>query len=297
MKNQMTLESTFSNNPEAGVARRQDPGDSIEKSQSLGRIERRETKGSKSGDSVNNLNPTILHGTNPGRNQVRTYFRQKSLLQIQEAADTELDHELGGVLLGVPTNHEDRYQVEIHAALPATSEDHGPVHYTFTADTWATIHKRRLERYPELQIVGWYHTHPELGAFFSSDDVIVHSAAFVLPWHIGLVLDPVLAEACLVGWHQYDLSVEEKSYLIGIDGFYEVLDLQDQQSVNWRFVDPRLAYSDTKSVPVTNSSIITPVNDWPSLPPISPWWGVLIGGIGLLISLILLIDRLLSISE
>jgi proteasome lid subunit RPN8/RPN11 len=114
--------------------------------------------------------------------------------------------------------------VEISAALPAHSDDHGPIHFTFTADAWARIHKDRAARHPNLSIVGWFHTHPGLGVFYSSDDVVVHSAAFTLAWHVGLVVDPISKEASFFGW--------KAGAVTPIGGFYA----SDEALVPWKAV-------------------------------------------------------------
>jgi proteasome lid subunit RPN8/RPN11 len=118
--------------------------------------------------------------------------------------------------------------VEVIAALPARNDDHGPIHFTFTADAWSQIHHERAQKYPDLEVVGWFHTHPGLGVFYSSDDVVVHTAAFTLPWHIGLVVDPLGNEASYFGWQEGTLAP--------IAGYFEQLDLQAQPLAPWRVV-------------------------------------------------------------
>jgi proteasome lid subunit RPN8/RPN11 len=43
-------------------------------------------------------------------------------------------------------------------------------------------------------IVGWYHSHPDLGAFFSSTDRQTQAAFFQHAWSVGWVMDPVRRE-------------------------------------------------------------------------------------------------------
>ena len=105
-------------------------------------------------------------------------------------------------MLGRAFRSNGQAYVEVRAAIPAVTKDHGPVHFTFTADAWSQLHKDRSENYPDLDIVGWFHTHPDLGVFYSSDDVVVHSAAFTLPWHMGMVVDPIRKEAGFFGWKE-----------------------------------------------------------------------------------------------
>lgn len=168
----------------------------------------------------------ILHGRQPASNQVLVSQRQEAISQIRAHSISNLQSELGGVLLGHAYRHGEQLIVEVIAALPARNDDHGPVHFTFTADAWRQIQQDRTTHYPNLEIVGWFHTHPGLGVFYSSDDVVVHSAAFTLPWHVGLVVDPLGNEASYFGWQAGELTP--------IPGFYEQLDTQQTAVAPWR---------------------------------------------------------------
>ena len=46
----------------------------------------------------------------------------------------------------------------------------------------------------EQAVVGWYHSHPNLGAFFSGTDRMNQKANFSSSFHVGLVYDPVREE-------------------------------------------------------------------------------------------------------
>ncbi len=174
-------------------------------------------------------NGYFLHGEEPTEDaDVWVITRQSALEQIRTHSISNLRTELGGVLLGHAYRAGKRLLVVVKAAMPAVSQDHGPVHFTFSADSWTQIQKDRAEQYPGLDIVGWFHTHPALGVFYSGDDVVVHSAAFTLPWHVGLVVDPIRNEACFFGWEQGEL--------VPFAGFYEKLDEQPTPIVKWRGV-------------------------------------------------------------
>lgn len=173
-----------------------------------------------------------LHGRRPATSEVVVIMRQDALLQIDAHGRSDVAVELGGLLLGNVYQHENRLFVEINAAIEAKSEQNGPVHFTFTADAWAAAHQERETNYPDLKIVGWFHTHPNLGVFYSSDDVVVHSTAFSLPWHVGLVLDPVRDTVALFGWVE-DQPLAQKS-LAPIQGWYEMGDTEDGSVIPWR---------------------------------------------------------------
>jgi proteasome lid subunit RPN8/RPN11 len=231
-----------------------------------------------------------LHGDRPHPDQIVVITGQDALRQVHEHGRSNVAVELGGALLGRAYQADGQLIVHVQAALPArvSAADHSPIHFTFTADAWSQLHRDKDEQYPDLAIIGWFHTHPDLGVFYSADDVVVHSAAFVLPWHVGLVLDPVRQEACFFAW---DRTITDRQEIIPLTGFYEQLDSQPQSVVNWR-VAQGLSWMEAEEMLGRVGRVFTPAPVWPALPPISPWWGVLLGGLSLLISLLLLIERL-----
>ena len=226
-----------------------------------------------------------LHGEFPTQKQVRVIISQKALLEIDTHAHSDLLREVGGALLGRVVRYQAQTFVEVMAAVVAETADHGPVHFTFTADTWASISRQREEDYPQLDVVGWFHTHPDLGVFYSSDDVVVHSAAFTLPWQVGLVVDPVRQEACFFGWEPAAGGYEIQP----ITGFYEWLDVQAKPIVTWEVTHRGFR----RSTELQGNDIRLSASPSLSLPAINPWWGLIFGGLSLLISLFLLIDRFL----
>ncbi len=223
-----------------------------------------------------------VHGRYPGQKQVRVILSQIALRQIQAHAGSDLQREVGGVLLGRACRHQAQTFLEVLAALPATSSDHGPVHFTFSADTWLDLNRAREAAFPDYHVVGWFHTHPDLGVFYSSDDVVVHSAAFTLPWQVGLVVDPVQDEACFFGWEEAPGGRQ----IAPIGGFYEWLDQDDESVLTWQ-VTHRPNWADGSHVRLSPGGRL-------DLPPISPWWGFFLGLLSLLISLGLLLERLIT---
>lgn len=235
----------------------------------------------------------LLHGRDGGNRQPRVIISQRALRHIEGHSVSALELEVGGALLGHAHREAERLVVEVLAALPVETEDHGPVHFTFTADTWAQLHRDRADRFPDLEVVGWFHTHPDLGVFLSSDDVVVHSAAFVLPWHVALVVDPVRGEGAFFGWHQAEGGAGTQE-LNALPGFYERLDEQSHSAASWQLVQAVAWQEMGYPAPDSHGRVDYPDSTFPALPPISPWWGVILGGLSLLISLLLLVERLIA---
>ena len=46
-------------------------------------------------------------------------------------------------------------------------------------------------------VVGWYHSHPNLGVFFSATDRYNQKASFSASFHLGLVIDPIRNQTAL----------------------------------------------------------------------------------------------------
>ncbi|GMQ77969.1 MAG: hypothetical protein BMS9Abin02_0461 [Anaerolineae bacterium] len=282
----MTSESTFSDPPtnkpnKAGDLASDQPNAALPRTAQV----------DKPGVSINGY----LHGIEPGPGVLKVFMRQQALRQIYDHGQSDLAVELGGLLLGSVIKGKDELSIKILATIPVSTIDHGPIHFTFTADAWAQVNRERLDKYPDLDVVGWYHTHPGLGVFFSADDVIVQKAAFVMPWHAALVVDPIRKQGCFFGWKS-NRDNEPDDDLAPLPGFWEVPDAEEAEFRTWDYVAAAVWSQKYQSRlnRTTPSQVYTPDGDWNILPPINPWWGVLLGGLSLLISLLLLLDRLLA---
>ena len=54
--------------------------------------------------------------------------------------------------------------------------------------------------HPEANIVGWYHSHPNIGVFMSGTDMRTQRAFFYHPWCVSIVYDPIRNEiGCFLG--------------------------------------------------------------------------------------------------
>lgn len=252
----------------------------------------------------------LLHGERPQSHQVGILISQEALRQIDRHCKTDLHRELGGVLLGKAFQRQGQQWVAIAAALPAISDQHGPVHFTFTADVWAKINRDRESLHPQLTVVGWFHTHPDLGVFYSADDVVVHTVAFRELWHIGLVVDPVRQEACFFGWDQQNLLDGLERAISPIEGYYERADEQPTRVVNWhigrdrawdrptgrRATRPQPSLSEVglaDDLTPAEDNFYAPGNDWPTLAPTTGLW-VGLAGLALTILLLLAVTLLLE---
>lgn len=121
------------------------------------------------------------------------------LEEILDYSESDLEHEVGGFLLG--GLHEDRRDyVEIRKFFPAVDAESRAASLTFTHDTWANFHRQADEQFPGELIVGWQHTHPNFGVFLSGYDLFIHRNFFSQPWQVALVVDPIRQEFEFFQW-------------------------------------------------------------------------------------------------
>ncbi len=103
------------------------------------------------------------------------------------------DVEVGGLLVGEVFHDaaDGRAMTVIRGAIPALGGLSSAVSFTFTPDAWDYLTAERDRLWPDLITVGWFHTHPRLGVFYSSTDRATQAAHFNRPWNVGIVVDPL----------------------------------------------------------------------------------------------------------
>ncbi|HEV7493335.1 Mov34/MPN/PAD-1 family protein [Baekduia sp.] len=108
------------------------------------------------------------------------------------------DREVGGVLVGRTGRRGGPPLVT--GAIAATEATEQSTTLTFTQDTWEHVHRFMAARFPQDQIVGWYHSHPGHGIFLSEQDLFIHHNFFGDPSQIAWVVDPVAGTEGVFGW-------------------------------------------------------------------------------------------------
>jgi proteasome lid subunit RPN8/RPN11 len=151
---------------------------------------------------------------------VRVVLHAGALDRIAQHLASDLTRELGGVLAGEVRLWEGCAYVEVQSSLPAQTPSRGPTHFTFSAETWIELDHAMEAGLPALYMVGWYHSHPRLGVFFSGQDGDVQKVVFNQPWHVGLVIDPSTGEAGFFGWADGDLR--------RLPGYYVLEDVAEE---------------------------------------------------------------------
>jgi proteasome lid subunit RPN8/RPN11 len=120
------------------------------------------------------------------------FLTQKAYARANAHAHSDLDHEVGGWLIGA--RREDQLTGEeyivIERCLPALFTRQGSAYLTFTQDSQVAMFGIMEEKFPEKDLVGWYHTHPKMSVFLSSYDLFLHNHFFPHLWQVALVIEP-----------------------------------------------------------------------------------------------------------
>ena len=126
------------------------------------------------------------------------FIEMDVLAEIEAHASSDTRVELGGVLLGGQCEDQDGNPfVLVLDSLRAEHYQSSSSHFKFTHDTWTEITRQRDGFADDLEMVGWYHTHPNLGVFLSSMDRFICDHFFNRPLDVALVVDPLRGDR---GW-------------------------------------------------------------------------------------------------
>jgi proteasome lid subunit RPN8/RPN11 len=117
-------------------------------------------------------------------------IRQSALNRVHVHGDSSPRAEVCGVLVGDVYHDETGPFLLVEHIIEGQAATGSAGQVTFTAETWQHIQVFMDRQYPDLRIVGWYHTHPGHGIFLSEMDVFLHESFFGLPWQAALVYDP-----------------------------------------------------------------------------------------------------------
>jgi len=108
-------------------------------------------------------------------------------------ARESLEAEVCGVLAGEA--HDDT--IDVKATIRGAAAREARAHVTFTHETWNQIHSELDRKYPDLQIVGWYHTHPGFGVEFSAMDRFIQENFFSAKTQVAFLSDPLGSDIAL----------------------------------------------------------------------------------------------------
>lgn len=163
------------------------------------------------------------------------FLTQSAYVRMCAHAGSDLDNEVGGWMAGKYCEDilNDNLFIVIDTILPAVHTKQGAAHLTFTGDTQIALHNHLEEHFPEKVFLGWYHTHPRMGIFFSQRDTWLHQNFFSEQWQVALVIEP---HQSFGGFFipQPDGSIDQRHYY----GFYELTNKRHRSVVFWQNLQP-----------------------------------------------------------
>ena len=161
------------------------------------------------GDAFNNPteSSTSSQRTLPD-DELRIYVDLDVFRAMETHAASNTKVELGGVMLGYQRlDEEGRPFVVVTECLQAEHYEASKTNFKFTHDTWSKITDDRAHFHPDLEMVGWYHTHPGFGIFLSGMDLFICNNFFSRNLDVALVIDPINHER---GWFQWTQKGQRK---------------------------------------------------------------------------------------
>ena len=127
---------------------------------------------------------------------MRLSFTRNAYDHLITHARSSLVNEICGVVVGrIISNKQPKVQVE--AIIQGDEAQEERIQVTFTQETWDTIHQEMETSYPDLHIVGWYHTHPGFGVEFSDMDMFVQHNFFPKLHQIAFLTDPLSGDVSI----------------------------------------------------------------------------------------------------
>ena len=120
--------------------------------------------------------------------------------------------EMGGLVVGKVYKRKtpDEFICLFLKAIPAIDKDSSPVSLLMGTEVWNHANKNSLEN--EV-VVGWFHSHPNLGAFFSGTDRMNQQANFSSQFHIGIVIDHIRDEYA-VFYGKDSIQIDNKNVIV-----------------------------------------------------------------------------------
>jgi proteasome lid subunit RPN8/RPN11 len=177
----------------------------------------------------------------PGPEDLPIFLDYATADAIERHALRDTSVELGGILLGKECVDDQNGApfVLVTRSLEARHYENTQASFTYTHDAWEEISRERDKKYPDLDIVGWYHTHPDFGIFLSSHDLFIQRHFFGQPLQVAYVVDPIRHTRGFFRWRGGEMEQT--------GGFYLIADRADRASL-------ARVVNDLENVPNANPS-------------------------------------------
>jgi len=156
----------------------------------------------------------------PQAGDLPIFLDRKTADAIERHALRDTSVELGGIILGLECIDDQTGEpfVWVTQSLEAKHYENTQASFTYTHEAWEEITRERDRLHPDLDIVGWYHTHPDFGIFLSSHDLFIHRNFFNQPLQLAYVVDPIRQTRGFFRWRGEALEQVGGYYLSAARG-------------------------------------------------------------------------------
>ncbi len=183
-------------------------------------------------------NIELTHPSQPG---ITVFMTQKAYVRANVHAQSDMDNEIGGWLIGNWRKDHDTGEefIVVERCLPALHTRRGSAYLTFTQDSQLAMFEIMEEKFPDKELVGWYHTHPKMSVFLSNHDLFLHNSFFPHHWQVALVIEP---HGHTAGYfiRDKDGNLDAKLYF----GFHELVPERYCSIVRWTNMTEELTGSE-----------------------------------------------------
>lgn len=134
-------------------------------------------------------------------NSFKVEISDELMEEIESHCFSEVSHEVGGFLVGTLSEGK----TVIKGSIASTKAQSQQTSLTFTHEAWDEAYQAMAEKYTDLSLVGWYHTHPGFGVFMSEYDGFIQENFFGAAGQVGLVVDPLKGKSGWFRWHNKEV--------------------------------------------------------------------------------------------
>ncbi len=129
--------------------------------------------------------------TAPENQQLNVQMSKVAFERMQAHCRSRTDVEVCGVLLGEIKEFDGEWRCIISDVIEGEHASEKGISVTFTHETWNHVHTIMDSLEDDTKMVGWFHTHPGFGIFYSNQDAFIQNQFFNEVWMPGIVVDPI----------------------------------------------------------------------------------------------------------
>ncbi len=163
--------------------------------------------------------------------QLTVFVSPKAYVRFCAHTGSDLENEVGGWLVGKwrADSITGAQFIVVEATLPARFTRQGGTYLTFTQDSQVNLYSELQARFPNKELVGWYHSHPGMGIFLSTYDTWLHQNFFPNAYQVALVIEPYSLKGGFF-IRRPDGELDPQHYF----GFFELFENRKTSVVHWK---------------------------------------------------------------